>query len=121
MPTVERNREINNELSKLYLESSDLLIKLWKEATKENAPERINEFGIVDEERYDADNGILFICKETNGWDDEDFNNKLYFRNWMHDITKNGMPEGHHIRKHPQMWYNIGRWNRLIHNPEESI
>ena len=47
MPTVERNREINNELSKLYLESSDLLIKLWKEATKENAPERINEFGMI--------------------------------------------------------------------------
>lgn len=39
----------------------------------------------------------------------------------MNDIAINGMPEGHHIRKHPQMWYNIGRWNHLIHDPEESI
>lgn len=121
MSTVERNRKINAELSRLYLESSDLLINSWKLATNESAPERINEFGIVDEERYEADSGVLFICKETNGWDDDDFKNKLYFRNWMNDISRNGMPEGHHIRRHPQMWYNIGRWNRLIRNPKENI
>ena len=121
MPTVEKNRIINKELSRLYLESSDLLINSWKTITKESPPERINEFGIIDEDRYNAEYGVLFICKETNGWSDEDFNNKLYFRNWMKDITKSGMPERHHIRRNPQMWFNIGRWNRLICNPEENI
>lgn len=121
MTNFETNQAINKELSRLYLESSDLLINSWKTATQESPPERINEFGIVDEERYDTDNGILFICKETNAWDDEDFRNKLFFRNWMNGITRNGMPEGHHIHKHPQMWYNIGRWIRMIHDPEENV
>jgi hypothetical protein len=121
MASIEKNRTINQELSRLYCESSTLLIDDWKKVTKRSAPKRINEFGIIDERRYDTDNGILFICKETNDWSDKDFQNNHFFRNWMNRISKEGLPVGEHIQRHPQMWYNIGRWIRLIHHQDESI
>lgn len=31
------------------------------------------EYGIVDEDAYDAQNGILIVLKEANDWSAEDF------------------------------------------------
>lgn len=69
----DRNRKINAALSTLYERYSAAYLTAYIKAFRdENPPERINEFGIIDEERYDADNGILFVAKETNDWDNKD-------------------------------------------------
>ena len=55
----DRNRKINAALSTLYERYSAAYLTAYIKAFRdENPPERINEFGIIDEERYDADNGI---------------------------------------------------------------
>ena len=115
-----RNRKINAALSALYEEyCADYLTTYIQAFGDGNPPERINEFGIIDEESYDADNGTLFIAKETNGWENENFQKGYFFREWMNSITKQGLSG--HAKKHPLMWYNIGRWASLLNNPSQSI
>ena len=115
-----RNRKINAALSALYEEYSAAYLTAYIQAFGDvDPPERINEFGIIDEERYDADNGTLFIAKETNGWENENFQKGYFFREWMNSITKRGLSG--HAKKHPLMWYNIGRWASLLDNPSHSI
>ena len=76
----DRNRKINAALSTLNEKYSAAYLTAYIKAFRdENPPERINEFGIIDEERYDADNGILFVAKETNDWDNKDFQNGYFF------------------------------------------
>ena len=77
MINVNRNIETNQKLKSLYEYYNKDFLKLWQKYYKEEAPCRMNEFGIIDPERYDPDNGILFICRETNGWSNEDFAKKL--------------------------------------------
>lgn len=116
------NKAINELLRKEYKAATTELLAEWEKAfTSEIAPSRINEFGIIDEERYDADNGILFICRETNGWSNEDYESGCLFRGWMEDISRNGLEGRGHIKKHPNMWYNIGRWAALIQNPNTPV
>ena len=120
MIDLDRNRKINAALSALYEEyCADYLTTYIQAFGDGNPPERINEFGIIDEERYDADNGILFVAKETNDWDNKDFQNGYFFRKWMNSITKQGLSG--HAKEHPLMWYNIGRWASLLDNPSQSI
>ena len=122
MINVSKNSEINKDLQSEYEKVTLDYLKAWSLAFESDTPPcRINEFGIVDESRYDTDNGILFIGKETNGWKDEDFNNNCLFRNWMKTISINGLPHNSHIKKHPTMWYNIGRWATLILDPNKSL
>ena len=116
----DRNRKINAALSTLYEKYSAAYLTAYIQAFGDvNPPERINEFGIIDEERYDADNGTLFIAKETNGWENENFQKGYFFREWMNSITKQGLSG--HAKKHPLMWYNIGRWASLLDDPSQSI
>ena len=116
----DRNRKINAALSTLYEKYSAAYLTAYIKAFRdENPPERINEFGIIDEERYDADNGTLFIAKETNGWENENFQIGYFFREWMNSITKQGLSG--HAKEFPLMWYNIGRWVSLLDNPSQSI
>lgn len=116
----DRNRKINAALSTLYERYSAAYLTAYIKAFRdENPPERINEFGIIDEERYDADNGILFVAKETNDWDNKDFQNGYFFRKWMNSITKQGLSG--HAKEFPLMWYNIGRWVSLLDNPSQNI
>ena len=120
MIDLDRNRKINAALSALYEEyCADYLTTYIQAFGDGNPPERINEFGIIDEERYDADNGILFVAKETNDWDNKDFQNGYFFRKWMNSITKQGLSG--HAKEHPLMWYNIGRWASLLDNPSQNI
>ncbi len=122
MINPEFNREINRKLQKLYLSYSDAYLKAYIEAFKDSAPPpRINEFGIVDVTRYDADKGILFIAKETNGWDNETFTKEIFFRDWMHGISTEGVSCKGHVQKHPTMWYNLGRWAMLLSNPKLDL
>ena len=120
MIDLDRNRKINAALSALYEEyCADYLTTYIQAFGDGNPPERINEFGIIDEERYDADNGILFIAKETNKWKNENFHTGYFFREWMNSITKQGLSG--HAKEFPLMWYNIGRWVSLLDNPSQNI
>lgn len=117
----ETNSAINAKLRTEYLNATDEMLVEWGAAFGETPPCRINEFGIIDEERYDADHGILFICRETNGWSDKDYQSGCLFRGWMQDISRTGLEGRGHVQRHPNMWYNIGRWIALIHNPSVSF
>ena len=117
------NAIINAKLSALYEEYAEDFLKEWVLAFPddvEGPPCRINEFGIIDINNYDSDNGILFICRETNNWENKHFAEGVLFRNWMHDIACEGLANRGHITKHPNMWYNIGRWIMLLTEPERK-
>lgn len=121
MIDIKENELINIKLDTLYKKFTPDFLDEWKKAFEENAPYRLNEFGIIDIHRYDKDSGILFICRETNGWKNEDFSSGCLFRSWMCNITENGLSGKSHIKRHPNMWYNIGRWTILINSPETSV
>ena len=106
---IKNNIDINNRLSKLYDENTEVFLRLYEKHFHDKAP-RINLFGIIDEEQYNAEESTLVILKETHGWDNEDYNEGILYRSWLRDISRDGFPEDHHIRKHPQMWYNLGRY-----------
>ena len=124
-----KNEIINAQLKIEYEKCTSSFLKEWERAFEkevknghvEKVPDRINEFGIIDIDRYDAENGILVIGRETNGWSNKDYENGRLFRDWLEGITKNGLPKGEHVSKHPNMWYNLGRWLMLIENPETPI
>ena len=122
MIDIEKNKEINKKLSELYVEYSQDFLSVYTDAFEDSEPPcRINEFGIIDEERFDADNGVLVIAKETNKWHNWEFERNIFFRDWMSDITKTGLADRGHITKHPIMWYNMGRWLKAIENPSANI
>ena len=120
MIDIKKNNETNEKLSKLYLRYNDAFLAAYTEAFKAAPPPRINEFGIINTQKYDADNGILFIGKETNGWSDEDFKRGILFREWMRDISLNGLGGRGHVKRHPTVWYNMGRWAESILRPEAT-
>lgn len=122
MINPDTNQKINNQLSELYLSFSDAYISAYTETFKDSDPPvRINEFGIIDVNRYDADKGILFIAKETNHWSNEDFAKGIFVRDWMYGVSVEGVSGKGHIQKHPTMWYNLGRWAMLLGNPDADI
>lgn len=115
------NALTNAKLTALYEDNTVEFLKVWSEAFGELPPCRMNDFGIIDIHRYNTANGILFIGRETNGWSDEDYKSGCLFRNWMRDISQNGLEDRGHIKKHPNMWYNIGRWVMLLTEPGRPI
>lgn len=121
MINAKDNALINAKLAALYEKNTTEFLRMWSDAFKETPPCRINEFGIIDIHRYNTTNGILFIGRETNGWSDEDYESGCLFRSWMREISQNGLKGRGHIKKHPNMWYNIGRWALLLQSPNMSI
>ncbi len=122
MIDIARNRRINEELSDLYAKYSVSCMEAYMAAFDDpNPPCRINEFGIVDEARYDTDNGILFIAKETNDWSNKEFENGYFFREWIHRMSKEGVGWHEHIKRHPTMWYNMGRWAMCLNEPKREL
>lgn len=122
MIDVSKNKKINEELSNLYNEYSAACLKTYIEIFHDPEPPcRINEFGIVDETRYDTDNGIFFIAKETNNWSNQEFENEYFFRGWINRMSQEGVRWHEHIKRHPNMWYNMGRWAMYLSNPEYEL
>ena len=117
----QENDLINKRLRELYEEYTPEFLGAWTDAFGEVAPCRMDEFGIIDINRYDSKNGILFIGRETNGWSNAEFEEGCLFREWMCDISQNGLKGRGHIARHPNMWYNIGRWALLLQNPGTPI
>ena len=115
MINLAENEKMNCNLAKLYKENTEKFLQAWNRHYDFKSIERINEFGIIDIENYDTDNGILFIAKETNGWD---YSTGETFRLWIEDMAKHGRVIGEIASKHPQIWYNLGRWAKFIANPE---
>lgn len=118
MIDLKENELINIKLNTLYKKFTPDFLEEWEKAFEKEAPPRINEFGVIDTEKYDADSGVLFIGKETNGWD---FSGGCLFRKWLEDITKDGFAKGSYVKKHPQIWYNVGRWSALMKYPDISV
>lgn len=114
----ETNEKINKQLAALYRENTQELLREWSIAfLKDTPPHRINEFGIFDPQTYNAQQGILFICRETNGWTNKDYEDGWLFRSWMSGIVL-------HNEKRPakmNTWHNVARWAFLIQNPETDI
>jgi len=115
------NAVTNARLSNLYEKNTEEFLFAWTKTFMQSPPCRINEFGIIDIHRYDASEGILFIGRETNGWSDNEYSTGCLFRGWMRDISQNGLEGRGHIKRHPNMWYNIGRWALLLQSPGISI
>lgn len=121
MINIKLNKVINKKLSELYIENTLEFLSVYKKSFDDiQPPDRINEFGIIDEKCYNTEKGILVIAKETHGWSNEDFERDLLFRDWLANISKNGLMGNKHIEQHPTMWYNIGRWLLAINNPTVS-
>ena len=118
MVDVNKNIELNNQLSDLYARYTVDFLSIYSQTFNDAPPKRTNEFGIIDIEKYDADNGVLFIGKETNGWRNEDFEQGILFRGWLHNMSKNGLEGYGHAKKHPNIWYNMGRWAQTILAPD---
>ncbi|MBQ7874231.1 MAG: hypothetical protein IJ306_03595 [Oscillospiraceae bacterium] len=119
MIDFKENELINNRLDTLYKKYDLEFIEEWQKVFKDEPPKRLNAFGIINIHKYDMDNGILFICRETNNWKNEDYSKGVLFRSWMCEMTENGLSD--HAKRHPNMWYNIGRWAMLINSPETPI
>ena len=125
MIKIKENKRINEDLKKLYEDKTKEFLKLWEDCFKgEKAPDRINEFGIIDTEKFDTEKRILVIGKETNGssW----WKPNIYpFLTWIKDDVINWKTDDGKTKEtfpnHPNMWYNIGRWAKFMCNPTSNI
>lgn len=111
----EQNERINDQLRILYQQYENDHIAIWQKHFPNNANVIMNHFGIVDVEHYDTDNGVLFICKETRGYEGWD---EKTFLEWLRDAVIYQKNLG---TKYPRMWYNLGRWAKLIREPNATI
>ena len=122
MTDININKELNQKLKNLYGRMADGFLAEYEKAFGDKAP-CINEFGIADEESYDADNGIFVILKETNGWSDKDFRESLTYKDFVYSLIEkgNGINDGRKKAERVQMnmWYNLGRWIYAIMNPQK--
>lgn len=115
------NAQINARLKALYDAYTPRILSAWSDAYDAPAPFRMNEFGIIDIQRYHAADGVLFLGRETNGWSDQDYADGCLFRDWLCDISRHGISGRGHVSSHPNMWYNIGRWALLLQDRETSL
>ncbi len=121
MVRPEVNRAINERLRNAYRDAAEAILGEWQACFGKTPPCRINEFGIIDEMRYDTEDGMLVIGRETNDWSDAEYEAGCLFRGWMEEITHKGLAGRGKVRRHPNMWYNIGRWVTLWESPDTSL
>lgn len=126
MVNVDKNKALNKKLLNLYHQKTDTFLQEYKKAFSDdrNPPDQIGTFGIVDENWYDIDNGILVILKETNGWSNEDFCTGNTYIDFVRDISERGraVNDGRERGEWVSMlmWYNLGRWLTAIQTPQKS-
>ncbi len=122
MVDIQKNEQVNGELRALYQQYAEAYLSAYRAAFHDpEPPHRINEFGIIDVKQYDGDKGILFIAKETNGWDNADYKADRLFRSWVNGIARNGLAGKGHVGRHPGMWYNLGRWAAYLNGTNRNI
>ncbi len=121
-----KNKALNRKLLDLYHQKTDAFLQEYKKAFSDdkNPPDRIGIFGIVDENWYDTDNGILVILKETNGWSNEDFRTGNTYIDFVRAISEKGRAVNDGREREERvtmtMWYNLGRWITAIKSPQKS-
>ena len=103
-------KQITEALHRLYQQAGPELLRAFKEANGREAPGLV-EYGIVDEDAYDVQNGILIVLKEANDWSAEDFQNSVTYADYVRDLI-----DGKHPRN--AMWYNLGRWVSILRKPD---
>lgn len=121
MTVKARNQEINRQLDELYQSATEEFLWEYRRAFPNDPapPSRLNRFGIIDTQRYDAASGLLIICQETRGWDNRDFGEDRLLRECLGAIAREGLfPEA---RPSALMWYNLGRWLTLIEDPQRDL
>lgn len=121
MIKTEENIIINENLKKLYKTHTKEYLRMWSNHfyKKSGCQCRLNEFGIIDPEKFDAEKRILVIGKETRNWD---YSYEKTFREWLYYLSSPSADlKGKDGTKYPRMWYNIGKWAKLICNPELQI
>lgn len=114
MTDTARNRELNARLEKLYERVQPAFLEEQEKAYGYRDL-RINEFGIISEENYDAGQGILIVLKEPSGWSEKDLQDGFLYREFAHGIMAGKW-------KAPTMtpWYNLGRWLAAIKEPQKE-
>lgn len=110
MKDPKQNAEIGRQLHELCRKARPELLRAFEEANGREAPGMI-EYGIVDEDAYDAQNGILIVLKEANDWSAEDFADGVTYADYVRDLIDGKHPRG-------AMWYNLGRWVSVIRKPD---
>lgn len=114
------NVERNKQLRELYRKAQPDFLRAYEKVFGQKVS-CLHTFGIISEQDYDADNGILIILRELNDWPPAPDDSFFGFVDAI--ITK-----GHHIndgrttfgRVSMLTWYNLGRWLTAIQNPEKS-
>lgn len=112
MIDVKKNEKINQKLKELYDNSKEEHCRIWKECYGKEAPDSINEFGIIDVERYDTEKGILVIGRETNGIDWCE----VTFVEWLCEISRTTA----NLPAYPSVWYNTARYIMTVRGEKES-
>lgn len=121
MIDVNRNKKLNEKLKNLYGRVTDEFLAAYETAFGDKAP-GINKFGIADVESYDAENGILVILKETNGW--KDIQEEFTYLDFVRAVIDEGrdINDGREAaeRVTMNMWYNLGRWITAIKESDKK-
>ncbi len=124
MVNTEKNRTLNTQLEKLYERVQTEFLDEHEQAYGFRIP-RLLRCGIIEEEAYDADQGILIVLKEANDWIDDgtaaDGNDFLGFVRCLiekgAEINVDRKPAE---RVRMVTWYNLARWIVALVNPEKS-
>lgn len=123
MIDVNKNEKLNQKLGTLYYDTTNKFLEAYEKAFGDKAP-GINKFGIADTESYDAENGILVILKETNGWNDKDFQEEITYIDFVRAVIdeRSSINDGREAaeRVTMNMWYNLGRWITAIKEPDKE-
>jgi hypothetical protein len=103
------NTEITNKLNDIYKSYSNEYISTYNKIHKSKPIDHITNYGLVSDENYKQKYGIFFIARETNG----EFHDS--FLSWLHQISFDcDFYPNSLVIKHPQIWYNVGRWCEAI-------
>lgn len=119
MVNVAKNRELTAQLKELYERVQPAFLDEHEKAFGHRDP-RINEYGIISEEDYNADNGILILLKEGNDWAEKDYQDGYVFRDFAHFVmTGKWINHDGKLWFNPTPWYNLGRWLAAIKEPQK--
>lgn len=113
-----QNKHINQELKALYKSVEKEFLDEHEKAFGFRYPGLL-DFGIIDEESYDTENGILIVMKEANDWNKANWDEHNDTWGYTYLDFARDMSEGFiSMRYGMQTWYNLGRYVMAVRFPE---
>lgn len=113
-----QNKRINQELKALYRSVEAEFLDAHEKAFGFRYPGLL-DFGIIDEESYDAENGILIVMKEANDWNKDNWDEHNYkWGNTYLDFAREMSEASGRLGRGMQTWYNLGRYVMAVRSPE---